>query len=171
MAREIPTNDLAGWLAGRLPDDWFVAAPEVTVDRDEILVVGPLAVPHAEDDASRAAAEAGRIQRFREQTRRERMAIADEAEARYGRKVAWGAMAGDRREVFTNLAVPTMTRLRQPERAVLDTLVDAGVARTRAEALMWCVKLVGEHQSEWIESLRKALATVEKARDAGPTVA
>ena len=97
------------------------------------------------------------------------MAIADETEARYGRKVAWGAVAGDTREVFTRIAVPAMTRLRQPERMVLDTLVDAGVARSRSEALTWCVRLVGEHQSDWIASLREALAGVEEARAAGPT--
>ncbi|MFP5346787.1 MAG: hypothetical protein ACLGIA_07155 [Actinomycetes bacterium] len=171
MSGQKPFEVVAGWLAGRLPDDWFVGQPDVTVDREEILVVGRLAVPEVEDGAARQAAEAGRVKRFREETRRQRMAIADEAEARFGRKVAWGAQAGETRQVFTSLAVPTMTRLRQPERRVLDTLVDAGVARTRAEALMWCVKLVGEHQQEWIETLRSALAQVEEARAAGPSVA
>src|SRR5690348_10175230 len=93
--------EVAGWFAGRLPDDWFTGAPEITVDRDEIVVVGPLAEPEAgEGDA--AAARAGRISRFREQTREQRMAIADAAQERYGRSVAWGAAIGDAREVFTN---------------------------------------------------------------------
>lgn len=169
MGSDAPVDDLGGWLAGRLPGEWFTQPPEVIVDRDEITVIGRLEAPTAEDDASRAAAEAGRIKRFREETRRQRMAIADETEARYGRKVAWGAVAGDTREVFTRIAVPAMTRLRQPERMVLDTLVDAGVARSRSEALTWCVRLVGEHQSDWIASLREALAGVEEARAAGPT--
>ena len=165
------TDDVVGWLAGRLPDGWFEGPPEVTVDRDEILVVGRLAPPRVEgDDAARRAAEIGRIKRFREETRDRRIEIAREAEHRYGRKVAWGAAAGETREVFTTLSVPVMTRLRQPERQVLDTLVDAGVARSRSEALAWCVRLVGQHQGDWINQLRDALVAVEEARAAGPAV-
>ena len=160
---------VAGWFAGRLPDDWFVGPPEVVVDREEVLVIGTLAAP---DDggsaAARAEAEAGRISRFREQTREERMRIAREAERRYGRKVAWGAQAGGTREVFANLAVPVMTRLRQPERRVLDTLVDSGVARSRSEALAWCVRLVGRHSEDWLGELRQAMESVERVRRAGP---
>jgi len=44
------------------------------------------------------------------------------------------------------------------------------VARSRSEALAWCVRLVGKHQSEWIESLREALTNVEKVRAEGPDV-
>ena len=158
------TSTLTSWFAGRLPDGWFVEPPEITSDRDEIVVVGRIAEPEVKDaDAAR-----GRIKRFREETRQERMKIADEAESRTGRKVAWGAVCGDEREVFTNLSVPMMTRLRMPERQVLDTLVGAGVARSRADALGWCVKLVREHQGEWIDQLRDALVAVEKAREAGP---
>jgi hypothetical protein len=173
-----PTNasvsetELAGWFAGRLPDGWFTAPAEVSVDREEILVVGPLAEPQlaadAADDARRAAL-AARIEGFREDTREARMRIADEAELRFGRKVAWGASCGDARAVFTNLSVPVMTRLRMPERRVLDTLVDAGVARSRSDALAWCVRLVRQHQGEWIEQLRDALVHVEKVRDGGPS--
>ena len=50
---------------------------------------------------------------------------------------------GDTSELFTPASVPVMTRLRQPERIVLDTLVDAGVARSRSDALAWAVRLVG----------------------------
>jgi hypothetical protein len=112
--------------------------------------------------------EAGRISRFREQTREERMRIAREAERRFGRKVAWGAQAGATREVFANLAVPVMTRLRQPERRVLDTLVDSGVARSRSEALAWCVRLVGRHTEDWLSELRTAMESVERVRRTGP---
>ncbi|MEI6375165.1 MAG: hypothetical protein WCP26_15405, partial [Actinomycetes bacterium] len=90
------------------------------------------------------------------------------AEARYGRSIAWGAAAGESQQLFANLAVPAMTRLRQPERLVLDTLVDAGVARSRAEALAWCVRLVGRHEDEWISALRTALDSVEQVRSSGP---
>src|ERR671916_3018485 len=141
--------EVAGWLAGRLPDGWFTGPVDLTIDRDEITVVGSLPEPDAgEGDA--AAARAGRIARFREETREERMAIADAAQERYGRSVAWGAVCGEDREVFTNLSVPVMTRLRQTERLVLDTLVDAGVARSRSEALAWAVRLVGQHAEEWV---------------------
>lgn len=164
-------DDAAAWLTGRLPDDWFTAAPTVTVDREEIIVVGELAAPEATKDASaREAAAVGRIGRFREDTREERMRIADEAEARYGRKIAWGASIGDTRVLFTHLAVPVMTRLRQDERQVLDTLVDAGVARSRSDALSWCVTLVGEHTDDWLAGLREAMSEVDKLRTEGPSL-
>jgi hypothetical protein len=70
--------------------------------------------------------------------------------------------------LFTHLAVPVMTRLRQPERQVLDTLVDAGVARSRADALAWCVRLVGKHAEEWLTELREAMEKVEQVRAQGP---
>lgn len=171
MTQHNRQDEIGGWFAGRLPDGWFTIAPEVTIDRDEILVVGTLAdVEVAADatDATRSAARAARIQRFREETRGERMGVADEAEERFGRKVSWGATCGDARQLFTTLGLPVMTRLRLPERRVLDTLVDAGVARSRSEALAWCVRLVGENEAAWIAKLREALAGVEAARAGGP---
>jgi hypothetical protein len=159
-----PADDAAQWLAGRLPDDWFVGEPTVTVDREEIVVIGELAAPETAGEA----AALGRISRFREDTREARMQIADEAEARYRRKVAWGASIGETRQLFTHLAVPVMTRLRQGERRVLDTLVDAGVARSRSDALAWCVTLVGEHTDEWLANLREAMSEVDKLRAQGP---
>jgi hypothetical protein len=159
--------EVAGWFAGRLPDGWFTAPVELTIDRDEITVVGTLPEPSA-GDGDPAAARAGRIARFREETREQRMAIADAAQERYGRSVAWGAACGDTSEVFTNLSVPVMTRLRQAERLVLDTLVDAGVARSRSEALAWAVRLVGQHAESWLAELREAMASVEEVRARGP---
>jgi len=162
---------LQAWFVGRLPDGWFTGPPDVTHDRDEIVVIGTLPQPDAgagADDTARATACAARIQGFREDTRQQRMRIADEAEARFGRKVAWGARCGDEVEVFTNLSVPVMTRLRLDERRVLDTLVDAGVARSRSHALAWCVRLVSDHEGDWIEQLRAALVQVEKVRGEGP---
>jgi hypothetical protein len=169
---EAASSTTVGWFAGRIPDGWFTAAPEVTYDRDEILVLGALPAPDlgdAADDEARAAAVASRVEAFREETRATRMAIADAAEARFGRKVAWGVECGGRREVFTSLSVPVMTRLRMDERAVLDTLVDASVARSRSDALAWCVRLVGEHQDDWISKLRDALVGVKQVRAEGPT--
>ncbi|NEK57802.1 hypothetical protein GCU56_07950 [Geodermatophilus sabuli] len=161
--------EVAGWFAGRLPDGWFTGPVELLIDRDEITVVGPLAEP-SPVDGDAAAARAGRIARFREETREQRMAIADAAQARYGRSVAWGASCGEVRELFTTLSVPVMTRLRQPERLVLDTLVDAGVARSRSEALVWAVRLVGQHAEDWLTELREAMASVEEVRGRGPSV-
>ncbi len=160
-----------GWFAGRIPEGWFTGPPEVRADRDEILVVGTLAEPDAgadADDDTRHAARTARIQGHREDTRQHRMRIADEAEARFGRKVAWGARCGDVEKVFTSLGVPVMTRLRLNERRVLDTLVEAGVARSRSEALAWCVRLVHDHEGDWIEQLRAALVHVEDVRAGGP---
>ena len=163
-----PADDAPAWLLGRLPDDWFLGEPTITVDREEIVVVGELSAPETTAPDTAAAAAAGRIARFREDTRETRMRIADEAEARYSRKVAWGARVGDTQAMFTNLAVPVMTRLRQDERRVLDTLVDAGVARSRSDALGWCVKLVGEHTEQWLAKLREAMSEVDKLRAEGP---
>lgn len=164
-------SELAGWFAGRVPDGWFAGAPTVTADADEILVVGAVPEPPYPDDADdrgRAAARLGRVKQFREDTRADRMRIADEAEHRFGRKVSWGAKCGDDRFVFTNVSVPVMTRLRLPERQVLDTLIEGGVARSRSEALAWCVRLVGEHEAEWLAQLQEALGAVQEVRDAGP---
>ena len=101
-----------------------------------ITIVGR--IPDVEaSDATAGEASAGRIARFRDETRGARMTIADEAEERFGRKVAWGARCCDELRVFTTLSVPVMTRLRMNERSSLDTLVAAGVARSRSEALAW----------------------------------
>lgn len=164
---------LRGWFAGRLPQDWFTAAPTLEIDREEITVIGPLSAPQISDDpsaAEREAARSGRAKAFREATRPERIAIASEVEHRTGRKVAWAVrFEGDDEPIrFTHLAVPVMTRLRQPERQVLDTLVDSGVARSRSDALAWCVRLVGRHTGDWLDELRTAMSDVERVRRAGP---
>lgn len=157
-----------GWLAGRLPDDWFEGAPEVAVDREEVLVVGTIATPPVAEGADAGEAAAGRVSRFREETREERMRIAREAERRFGRKVSWGVEAAGSRVLFTTVSVPVMTRLRQSERQVLDTLVEAGVARSRSDALAWCVKLVGRNADTWLADLRDALQSVQRLRAQGP---
>lgn len=162
--RKVPdASDAADWFAGRLPEKWFDGPADVTVDRDEIVVVGNL--PTSSDST---AENEGRVARFREETREQRMRIADEAQARYQRRVSWGVQAGDEQTLFTHQAVPVMTRLRQPERLVLDTLVDSGVARSRADALAWCVTLVGEHTDDWLTRLRDAMTAVDEVRSQGP---
>jgi hypothetical protein len=162
---------LRGWLNSRVPGDWFTGAADVTLDREEITVVGPLADPETRAQATeveRSEAVEGRIRRFREDTRDHRIRIAREAEHKFGRQVSWGVTCGGRTVMFTTLSVPVMTRLRQPQRLVLDTLVDAGVARSRSEALAWCVKLVGEHEDSWLVDLREALRRVQQVRSEGP---
>lgn len=165
---------ITGWVHGRLPDDWFTEPAEVVVDREEITIVGRIPLPEGvdEDDEGDEAREAaiGRITRFREETRDERIQIARVAERRFEKKVAWGARCGRTKAVFTNVAAPVMTRLRQPERRVLDTLVEAGVARSRADALAWCVRLVGEHTEDWLAQLREAMTSVQRLREQGPAV-
>ncbi len=166
------TEQIAGWFAGRIPEGWFTGAPEVSVDREEILVVGTVADIELQGGSTAlAAARTGRIKQHREDTREARMRIAEEAQRRFRRKVSWGVRIGDEEELFTTVALPIMTRLRMPERKVLDTLVDAGVARSRADALSWCVKLVGEHADSWLGELRSAMEAVEKVRAQGPGIA
>ena len=164
------TERVTGWFAGRLPAEWQLSPADVTVDREEITVI--LTIPDVElegsSEAALAEARAGRASAFREETRGQRMEIAEEAQHRFERKVSWGVAVGDRSELWTHVAAPTMTRLRQPQRLVLDTLVDAGVARSRADALAWCVRLVGQHEGDWIAELREAMNAVDDVRAKGP---
>jgi hypothetical protein len=169
-------DDVLAWFNGRLPAEWASGDLQVTVDREEISVVVPIAGPDADTAADaephvRAAAEAGRVARWREETREQRIQIAREAEHRFERKVAWGVACGETKAMFTSLSVPVMTRLRQADRAVLDTLVDSGVARSRSHALAWCVRLVGQHSADWLVELREALSEVERLRESGPASA
>jgi hypothetical protein len=184
-----PPEQIRGWLTARLPDDWFEGAPEILIDREEITVIGHLPSPGtptavgggaaaAKGATAKGAAEPlgaeaeaaaiGRSRRFREETRDARIEIAREAEHSFGRKVSWGVVCDNYKVMFTTLSSPVMTRLRQSERRVLDTLVDAGVARSRSDALAWCVRLVGEHEDSWLSELREALRHVEQVRAEGP---
>jgi hypothetical protein len=160
MQQDEVVREVAAWLGRRLPDGWFAGPPEVAADTEEILVVGRL--PDRAEDPLQAA------RRFREETREPRVLLASELERRYRRKVSWGVDCGDERLLFTTLSVPVMTRLRLPERRVLDTLIDAGVARSRSDALAWCVRLVGRHEADWIGELRSALVAVKRVRARGP---
>jgi hypothetical protein len=160
-----------GWFTGRVPADWQEQPVEVTVDREEIVVLLSIADVKLAEGASEAELEearAGRTKAFREDTRGQRMSIAREAERRFDRKVSWKVRVGDRTELFTHVAAPVMTRLRQPQRQVLDTLVAAGVARSRSEALAWCVRLVGQHEDDWLAELRQAMTHVADVRAKGP---
>jgi hypothetical protein len=165
------SDKLRGWFTGRIPEAWFEGPPSVVTDREEITVIGSLPVPSVGKGASaaeRAEAIRGRVRSFRESSRDERVAIAREIEHRTDRTVSWGVEIDDERVLFTHLAAPVMTRLRQPERQTLDTLVAAGVARSRADALAWCVRLVGQHTNDWLVQLREAMTEVERVRAAGP---
>jgi hypothetical protein len=160
MQQEQMVREVAAWLDRRLPDSWFTGAPEVTADGEEILVVG--ALPDRGGDPLEQA------RRFREETREPRVRLAAELERRFRRKVSWGVACGGERLLFTTLSLPVMTRLRLSERRVLDTLIDAGVARSRSDALAWCVRLVGTHEADWIRELRSALVAVKRIRAQGP---
>ena len=149
------TGDVQKFFEENVPTEWFAGPLSTTSDDEEIHCVGPL--PAGAD-----------IDQFRQATRPERMAIAKEAESRFGRRVSWGVRRGGVTTMFTTQSTPVMTRLRLPERTVLDTLVDAGVARSRSDALAWCVRLVGRHQEEWLAELRDALVGVERVRAEGP---
>jgi hypothetical protein len=164
-------SEIKAWFAGRLPKEWTAQPPTITIDREEITVtiqLDPVDLGADASDEARAEAAAGRISGWREDTREARMSVASEAQRRFERKVSWGASLGDHRVLFTHLALPVMTRLRQPQRQVLDTLVDAGVARSRADALQWCVRLVGQHSEEWLNDLRSAMENVQAVREQGP---
>lgn len=157
------SHEVRSWLAGRLPAEWFAEPPRVRMDKDEILIVGTLAGGTNEGEPAEAT-----IVAFRESTRKQRMQIADHAQAIWNRTVSWGVGCDDVEIRFTTASVPVMTRLRIDERQVLDTLIDAGVARSRSEALAWCVQQVGRNQGEWIGRLKQAMSEVERIRREGP---
>ena len=142
-----------------IPGGWFTGTPHLTVDDDEILVVGTLATD---------GPGAGDPHAFREATRAARMEIADRVQPAAGRSVAWGVTTAEGTTVFTSLGVPVMTRLRIGEREVLDTLLAAGVARSRSEALAWCVRFVGQREAAWLQELRTSVESVSKVRAEGP---
>ncbi|MEU8245312.1 hypothetical protein [Nonomuraea sp. NPDC048916] len=171
MGSDEITAQVRGWFTGRLPEGWFTGAPEIVRDREEIAVLGTLPEPAGDlPEAERAALVEGLIRRFREETRERRIEIAKEAERRFRQKVSWGVVCGGETVMFTTLSVPVMTRLRQTERQVLDTLVAAGVARSRSDALAWCVRLVGKNTDTWLAELRDALQHVDRVRSAGPDI-
>ena len=185
MTRPDVVAEIAQWFGSRVPADWFRGVPELTVDGEEILVVAELAdrpgggrkpsaarsrrVSAGGAAASGTVEEAETIKAFREATREARVRIASDAERRFGRKVSWGASCGETSILFTTVSVPVMTRLRIAERRVLDTLVETGVARSRSDALAWCVRLVGRHEADWLTDLRDALVHVQRVRSEGPT--
>ncbi|MEZ0064655.1 hypothetical protein ABIA32_000643 [Streptacidiphilus sp. MAP12-20] len=157
-------ESVAEWFAAHLPEGLFEETPTVVADREEITVVGTIPAAAEETDGSTDP-----VAEFRERTRVDRMHVARAAEEHFGRKVSWGVLHDGRRMMFTHLAVPTMTRLRQPERQVLDTLVAAGVARSRSDALAWCVRQVGDNAETWLGDLRDALRHVQEVRRQGPS--
>ncbi len=160
-------DEVRGWLSGRIPADWEATVSGLQMDEHEALVTLRLKdVENVEGDL--AAARAGRIQQFRESTRDARIQISREAQRRFGRVVSWGAECGDTKQLFTHLALPVMTRLRLPEREVLDALVASGVARSRAHALAWCVALVRQHQGDWLDQLKEAMEKFARVRDEAP---
>ena len=162
-------REIEGWLSGRVPGDWTPGGtPEVVVDANEILVLVRLGEASAPEGGDLDAARLGRIQQFREDTREDRMRIAEEAQAKFGRALSWGAECGQIRQLFTHLSLPVMTRLRIHDRQVLDALVEAGIARSRSHALAWCVRLVRQHQADWFNELREAMESVQRVRAQGP---
>jgi len=104
MSKQTDLAAVSAWFAGRLPQTWFTGPATVSLAEAGIQVVGALpAVELAVEagDSARAAAAAGRIARFREDTRPERIEIAREAEEKFGLAVTWGASSGDTSLLFT----------------------------------------------------------------------
>src|ERR1700722_10418666 len=175
-AEQVPSGPeqerlISAWFSGRVPEGWFEGTPTIEIDGDEILIVGTLASPQLAETSGEdevRVAEQARISGFREETRGARVRIADEAQPAFRRTVSGGAVCGDSTVLFTTAGVPVMTRLRMADRRVLDTLINAGVARSRSEALAWCVRLVAQHEAEWIRELRDAMSAVEEVRNKGP---
>ena len=98
------------------------------------------------------------------------MAIAREAQARFGRAVSWGVRQGERETLFTTQPAAVTAGLGLRQRAVLDTLIASGVASSREEALSWCVRLVEHHRRTWLDELGEALDGAKRARGKGPVL-
>ena len=47
---------------------------------------------------------------------------------------------------------------------MLDGLVTAGVAADRAEAVAWCIRLVGQHEADWLRDLQDGVAAAPPRR-------
>lgn len=172
----IDTTEIREWFDKRLPKEWYAAGDksetELLVDRDEIVVIGPISGGEQEDSSDEDAVESARraaVKEWRENTREKRMELASDAQDRFGKHVSWGASVGGDRFLFTHISVPTMTRLKITERQVLDTLVDAGVAGSRSEALAWCVRYVSKKEEDWLKELRDAFKSVSEVRSKGPS--
>ena len=87
-------GSIKGWFAGRLPDGWFTGV-EVAVEDDQIVVIGALPETNlGSTPEEKEGAAAGRIARFREETRGPRIGIAQEAEERFKKYVTRGAKLG-----------------------------------------------------------------------------
>ena len=173
----VDTTEIKTWFKKRLPDDWYAfvegfdSEVQVLADRDEIVLIGPVKEPEVADDADENAVETARraaVKNWRQQTRDKRIEVATEAQERFGKHVSWGASIGGDRFLFTHISVPTMTRLKITDRQVLDTLVDAGVASSRSEALAWCVRYAGRKEEQWLNDLKAAFKSVSEVRAKGP---
>ena len=169
-----PADDAAAWITGAIPDGWFTEPPEVVVDRDEIIIWGRLPEPRA--GRRRHRRRQGRRPGRPDQPvpgghpRRPDPGAPGRSSTATSARSAWGVRCGDTEELFTHLSAPVMTRLRQPERQVLDTLVDAGVARVplRGAGLVrhaWSASTPRSGSTD----LRDAMTKVDELRRRGPT--
>ena len=148
-------DDAAAWLAGRLPDGWFTGGAGGHG--------GPRGDRRRRRRCRRSRASSPRGRRAAPSAPRPRRAGSPgsaRTPARSGSRsparpsTATAARSPGARgsatteQLFTVASVPVMTRLRQPERVVLDTLVDAGVARSRSDALAWAVGWSAQHADD-----------------------
>src|SRR5437762_2405391 len=98
---------IKGWFTGRLPDGWFTGV-EVAVEDDQIVVIGNLPeINVGSTPEEKEGAAAGRIARFREETRGNRIGIAQEAEERFKKYVTWGAQVGGGASLTAEYMLPS----------------------------------------------------------------
>jgi hypothetical protein len=140
------TTKVTDWFAGRLPAQWSSGPAQIDVDREEIIVVIPQPDSPGSED-------------FRETTRDQRIALARAAQEAFARRVSWGIVRQGVLRLFTTVRAPVTAELAMPERRVLDLLTESGVAANRSEAVAWCVRLVGQHEADWLRDLHDAAAS------------
>ena len=153
---------VAGWFAGRLPQEWQATPAQITIDREEITV--RLSIPDVEWARTQTAARsrgAGRPgqgvprgdprqadgDRPRGRAPLRRQGVVGTA-GRRGRRRAQRALDPRRRAGDDPAAPAAADGPGHPRRR--------RVARSRADALAWCVQLVGQHEDDWLTELRDA---------------
>jgi hypothetical protein len=145
MTKHEESPKIDDWFRQRLPEAWSSGGAEIDIDREEIIVL----LPQADSGPTN----------FRDSTRDERIALARQAEETFARKVSWGVLRQGIRRLFTTVRTPITAELAMPERRVLDTLTKSGLAANRSDAVAWCIRLVGQHEADWLRDLRDATAS------------
>ncbi len=153
-------HEVRQWLNEHLKE-LYPEPVEASIVDGELLIMGRLPVEGevAEEDAR------NRINQHREESRPQRVDLAQELQRLTGLPVAWGVRYGQVTAYFSSLRVPVMTRLGRAERDVLDTLIRGGIARNRSQAVNWAIQAFARGQRDWLRQMREAVNSLSNIRE------